>query len=106
MINFSLVSTVYLSFLILATYTDYKTKDKSKNHVLITSFSLLSNWEKFKRFPTSPDYQRLKSMQGLRCMIMLSIIVGHSLYSLMYSYIENFKEIERVTFVLTTKIFN
>lgn len=60
------------------------------------SFSLISNLEKLCKVEGNDDYNKLKSIQGIRFYNMLLIIAIHSLLSTNLIYISNPSDVEEV----------
>lgn len=45
---------------------------------LVTSFSIPSNWSKLKSFPAGNDFDKLKSIQGIRVYMTFMVIGVHA----------------------------
>lgn len=63
----------------------------------MASLSLTSNWSKLCNIDGNEDYNRLKSIQGIRFYNMLLIIIVHTLFSFTINYLSNPIEVEKVS---------
>ncbi|CAH0550005.1 unnamed protein product [Brassicogethes aeneus] len=81
----------YLCFIAFASYMHYK---KGKVNKYIKSFSVLHNWESALQKNTNPDFQRLKSLQGIRTIGMFLVVMCHANLSIGSTYIRNTKYLE------------
>ncbi|KAJ8925659.1 hypothetical protein NQ315_009504 [Exocentrus adspersus] len=91
---------VYITFISYATYYDMYQRNMvgsnnnnrvnaSSENRIIKSFSLLSNWKKLTKVNAGEDFQKLKSIQGIRFLCMVLIIGLHTSVSYAVVYISN-----------------
>lgn len=59
-------------------------------------FSVIKNWKKITQTEGNEDFTKLKSMQGLRVMVMFCIIGKHSAVKVMNIFVEDVEDIESV----------
>ncbi|XP_056634091.1 O-acyltransferase like protein-like [Diorhabda sublineata] len=95
-----LFCTSYIIYILIATYWDAKNEETSiLSHnfgTYLRQFSLVRNFKKFKNIPSSEDFQKLKSIQGIRFYNMLLIIFCHTFSSYIGGYVDNTDYIENI----------
>ncbi|XP_023311576.1 O-acyltransferase like protein-like [Anoplophora glabripennis] len=88
----------YLYLILYATMYDRwkrtNTHESTKNKFMM-ALSLTSNWRKICNIEGNEDYNKLKSIQGIRFYNMLLIIAVHSLLSYNIIYLSNPNDLER-----------
>lgn len=60
-------------------------------------FSVLENWDKATAQNSSADFQRLKSIQGIRFYDAILVIVCHTKLTIARIYVDNVEDVEKVT---------
>ncbi|KAJ8973301.1 hypothetical protein NQ317_002786 [Molorchus minor] len=93
----------YATYTIYATIWDYHFRANSNNYgpnktgkKYIIPFSFINNWAKFTTENKSPDFQKLKSIQGIRFYNMLLIIFCHTYSSYIGGYVQNTSYLENI----------
>ncbi|KAG5866007.1 hypothetical protein JTB14_018187 [Gonioctena quinquepunctata] len=85
---FAAVFILYMAFVLLASLYDlvrrydpeeeYGKFKQSSRGKIVTSFSIPSNWNRLKSIPTSKDYEKLQSVQGLRVYMTFIVVAVHT----------------------------
>ncbi|CAG9859868.1 unnamed protein product [Phyllotreta striolata] len=89
------VQLFYIIFVLFATVYSINRKSEISNFgKFVCCFSLLRSWRKRTVISKSEDHVRLLSMQGIRTLVMLSIISTHICLLYGMSYIHNPEEFE------------
>ncbi|CAG9821311.1 unnamed protein product [Phaedon cochleariae] len=81
------IFTIYIALVLLASAYDYTRKsdpaESTKNtkppfEKFVTAFSIPTNWNKLKSVPTGEDFDKLKSVQGIRVYMTVLVIMVHT----------------------------
>ncbi|KAL1502203.1 hypothetical protein ABEB36_007379 [Hypothenemus hampei] len=106
---------IYMAFVLFATYQEYCRSNNSAikkfDHPIVRNFSLISNWKKLCSINKSPDFQKLKFIQGIRFYNMLLVVFCHTQCSYIAAYILNTEYLEQVhrnpvkRFIITQSVF-
>ncbi|KAG5875968.1 hypothetical protein JTB14_017145 [Gonioctena quinquepunctata] len=79
-----------------ATIQHYRHRNSPKGDGLLRNFSIWYNWKKKTRLILNEDYEKLKSVQGLRFYVNMSVLLVHTLLSYSFGFIKNTAQIEQV----------
>ncbi|KAG5875011.1 hypothetical protein JTB14_013654 [Gonioctena quinquepunctata] len=79
-----------------ATIQHYKHRNSSKGDGILRKFSIWYNWKKKTRPIMNEDYEKLKSIQGIRFYVIMGVLLIHTAVSYSLAFIKNTSEIEQV----------
>ncbi|KAG5875010.1 hypothetical protein JTB14_013654 [Gonioctena quinquepunctata] len=78
-----------------ATIQHYKHRNSSKGDGILRKFSIWYNWKKKTRPIMNEDYEKLKSIQGIRFYVIMGVLLIHTAVSYSLAFIKNTSEIEQ-----------
>lgn len=64
----------------------------------MTKFSIPSNWDKLKQIPAGGDFEKLKSIQGLRVYLSIMVVAVHTCLTFSAIPVSNTQWLEEVQF--------
>lgn len=66
---------------------------------VILQFSLIKNWKKVVSTDGNDDFVRLKSIQGVRVLVMIIVIIIHATIKILTTFFERVEELEKVCII-------
>ncbi|KAG5899559.1 hypothetical protein JTB14_008242 [Gonioctena quinquepunctata] len=79
-----------------ATIQHYRHRKSPKGDGLLRNFSIWYNWKKRTRSIKREDYEKLKSIQGMRFYVNMGVLLVHTILSYSFGFIKNTAQIEQV----------
>ncbi|KAG5875008.1 hypothetical protein JTB14_013653 [Gonioctena quinquepunctata] len=79
-----------------ATLQHYRHRKSPEGDGLLRNFSMWYNWKKRTCSILNEDYEKLKSIQGVRFYVNMGVLLVHTILSYSFGFIENTAQIEQV----------
>ncbi|XP_044746770.1 O-acyltransferase like protein-like [Coccinella septempunctata] len=95
---FGSIAVIYGLFMVGATTYTYLADHEKDNFLvkILSIFSFVTIWKELKKPILNEDFQKLKSIQGLRTLTMMLIISMHAFYGNMFTFLNNPEYVENI----------